>query len=208
MINSTLIISQLISTKLCHDIAGLVGAINNSLEYLNSSDESIKLQAKDLLENSSKETVKRLNFYRETYGTIRNENTNIEFLKATIESFIDTSKVSLFLENETNFNEISQLSFKFCLSLANLAYISLPRGGEMTFKFKSTEINKISYLKSLTFTGNMLRLRSETNDLLKGKTNDVNSSNINIYYIFLLLKELNQEIEITHEHDKICLEII
>jgi hypothetical protein len=79
--NELLRVAQFFNTKLCHDIAGLIGAINNAIDYSNNPDESIRLQAKSLLDNSSKEAMKRLTFYREAYGVIRNENVPIYLVK-------------------------------------------------------------------------------------------------------------------------------
>ena len=202
MKNSVLAISQLLNTKLCHDIAGLIGAIDNSLDYIDSPDNSIKTQAISLLQNSSKEAVKRLSFYREAYCYGGGEGFLISSIKDLLESFFNPDKISISIKNLSNIDNISKLIFKFSLLLVNLAYTSLPRGGSITLVFNSSGSGEI-FLEKLILSGKMITQKAETLNILKGDNCEINSSNIAIYYIFLLLKELKKDVEITTEYEKL-----
>jgi histidine phosphotransferase ChpT len=205
--NESLIITQLLSTKLCHDIAGLVGAINNAIDYQDNQDESIRAQATSLLETSAKEAVKRLNFYREAYGTIRNEAVNISLVKTLLDNFVNPDKFSITLENSSQNQDISQLTLKFCLTIVSVAYIMLARGGTILLKFISENNSTIS-LNEMLLSGKMIIKKEEIFDILRGGQTKITANNINAYYAYLLSKELNKTIEIDIFSDKLIYKFI
>jgi histidine phosphotransferase ChpT len=193
--NELLRVAQFFNTKLCHDIAGLIGAINNAIDYSNNPDESIRLQAKSLLDNSSKEVMKRLTFYREAYGVIRNENVQIYLVKKFLEDFLNVDKFSIIIQNSSNIDNISEMSLKLCLLMGNMGSNVLGRGGSILFDFSPSDEGKI-LLSQIILSGKMIIKKDEILKILKGETVEINSSNINGYYIYLLAKELGQKIEI------------
>lgn len=193
--NELLRVAQFFNTKLCHDIAGLIGAINNAIDYSNNPDESIRLQAKSLLDNSSKEAMKRLTFYREAYGVIRNENVQIYLVKKFLEDFLNVDKFSIIIQNSSNIDNISEMNLKLCLLMGNMGSNVLGRGGSILFDFSPSDEGKI-LLSQIILSGKMIIKKDEILKILKGETVEINSSNINGYYIYLLAKELGQKIEI------------
>lgn len=193
--NELLRVAQFFNTKLCHDIAGLIGAINNAIDYSNNPDESIRLQAKSLLDNSSKEAMKRLTFYREAYGVIRNENVQIYLVKKFLEDFLNVDKFSIIIQNSSNIDNISEMNLKLCLLMGNMGSNVLGRGGSILFDFSLSDEGKI-LLSQIILSGKMIIKKDEILKILKGETVEINSSNINGYYIYLLAKELGQKIEI------------
>jgi histidine phosphotransferase ChpT len=193
--NELLKVAQFFNTKLCHDIAGLIGAINNAIDYSNNPDESIRLQAKSLLDNSSKEAMKRLTFYREAYGVIRNENVQIYLVKKFLEDFLNVDKFSIIIQNSSNIDNISEMNLKLCLLMGNMGSNVLGRGGSILFDFSPSDEGKI-LLSQIILSGKMIIKKDEILKILKGETVEINSSNINGYYIYLLAKELGQKIEI------------
>ncbi len=74
--------SELLLTRFTHDIAGPVSAVSNGLDFLmndakNADDPGaieIKNQAVDLVEESAKQSLARLQAYRVAYGVVYTDN--------------------------------------------------------------------------------------------------------------------------------------
>jgi histidine phosphotransferase ChpT len=66
---SELDLAALMSSKICHDIVGPVGAINNGLELLEEEeDEQTRAYALQLIQNSARSAAARLEFARLAFG--------------------------------------------------------------------------------------------------------------------------------------------
>ncbi len=62
-------LAALISSKICHDLAGQIGAINNGLELLEEeNDEDTRYYALELIHNSAKAAWAQLDFHRLAFG--------------------------------------------------------------------------------------------------------------------------------------------
>ena len=62
-------LAALISSKICHDLAGQIGAINNGLELLEEeNDEDTRYYALELIHNSAKAAWAQLDFNRLAFG--------------------------------------------------------------------------------------------------------------------------------------------
>ena len=66
---SDLELAQLLCTRLCHDLAGPIGAVTNGAELL-QSDPSFAAEAGDLLINSAKTASVRLKALRIAFGLV------------------------------------------------------------------------------------------------------------------------------------------
>jgi hypothetical protein len=79
--------------------------------------------------------------------------------------------------------------------MGNMGSNVLGRGGSILFDFSPSDEGKI-LLSQIILSGKMIIKKDEILKILKGETVEINSSNINGYYIYLLAKELGQKIEI------------
>jgi len=62
-------LAALISSKICHDLAGQIGAINNGLELLEEeNDEDTRYYAFELIQNSARAAWAQLDFHRLAFG--------------------------------------------------------------------------------------------------------------------------------------------
>lgn len=68
-------VSELICTRLSHDIVGNIGAVANAVELLEEDDMDFIDDIKSILSTSSKTLAARLKFFRMTFGLT---NANIE----------------------------------------------------------------------------------------------------------------------------------
>ena len=74
-------LSQLICTRISHDLSGAMGAVYNGTELLQEDDGFIQETA-SLLQNSAKDLMARMRFFRQTFGLPKeSEDTTKEYLK-------------------------------------------------------------------------------------------------------------------------------
>ncbi|MDX1950452.1 MAG: histidine phosphotransferase family protein [Rickettsiales bacterium] len=77
--------AELLLTRFTHDIAGPIGAVVNGLDFVmhdarDTEDPGgieIKNQAIDIIDESSKQSLARLQAYRMAYGVVYNENAKV-----------------------------------------------------------------------------------------------------------------------------------
>jgi histidine phosphotransferase ChpT len=87
-------LSELVATRLCHDLAGPVGALNNGVEFLADGGEDMAAQAVDLLTMSAQEARAKLQLFRMAYGVIHEgAKASPEELREIILSYFGHSKI-------------------------------------------------------------------------------------------------------------------
>lgn len=97
--------SELLLTRFTHDIAGPVSAVSNGLDFLmndakNADDAGaieIKNQAVDLVEESAKQSLARLQAYRVAYGVVYTDNaeTQVKEVADIMKRYFHKSQVEL-----------------------------------------------------------------------------------------------------------------
>ncbi|MEM8665573.1 MAG: histidine phosphotransferase, partial [Pseudomonadota bacterium] len=65
---SDLELASLLASRLCHDVVGPVGAIQNGLELI-AEDKSMTDMAMDLIKKSAAQATAKLQYARMAYGT-------------------------------------------------------------------------------------------------------------------------------------------
>jgi histidine phosphotransferase ChpT len=61
-------ISELLASRICHDLVSPVGAINNGLELIEEMGDEVRAEAMDLIAVSAKLAAHRLAYFRLAYG--------------------------------------------------------------------------------------------------------------------------------------------
>lgn len=178
-------LAELLCTKFCHDIIGPVGAINNGMEFLAEEMPDLDSQATDLIANSSKEAIARIEFYRQAYGQNTSDSSvSITSMKELSEKFFSQSKVNLIWSNE--YTDISAVNItsvqkKLTLNLLIIASAALIRGGDLEFRIEDDMIN-------ITVNGPTIKIDDIIKDYLEGKVNSDNLDPrvVHLYYTYLL----------------------
>ena len=181
MINTTKLL-ELMSARMFHDLAGPVGAISNSLEFLEEDNPVIREKAMELIQSSSYESILRLKFFRQAYGTINDKEFDFHNLFNLISEFVEKTKVKL----EWNIQD-SLVDSYVAKVLMNLVIISLNgmiQGGILSFEQQEKKI-------IIKLDGQKIILTQDSKKLLKGEIKDIvlSSANIQLYYTFLMLQE-------------------
>src|SRR5215813_167191 len=66
-------LAELLCTRLCHDLTGPIGAVNNGAEFLSEEGFNLQGQAMELITSSAASAVARLQFYRLAYGRVKEQ---------------------------------------------------------------------------------------------------------------------------------------
>lgn len=133
-------LAALLCTRLCHDVVGPIGAINNGLELLaESSGGGMDDEVVDLIQHSAGESARRLKFFRAAYGLSRGSSgvTGVDDAKQLVEGLFEGGKVELdWFEGPLPAEPVSgEFLSQLLLNLALCASECLPRGGRVAVRF-------------------------------------------------------------------------
>jgi histidine phosphotransferase ChpT len=129
---SDLDLAALISSKICHDVIGPVGAIYNGLEILNEDDDQqAKSYALDVIRSVTEQASARLQFARFAFGASGSAGSMIDLTTAEQISrgFVGQGKHKLVWRGQPG--HMSKDKAKLLLNLIASAITALPRGGEI-----------------------------------------------------------------------------
>ncbi|WP_300295046.1 histidine phosphotransferase family protein [Ferrovibrio sp.] len=129
----TLDLVALICSRLCHDLAGSIGAVNNGVELLaEETDAMMREEAIGLIAQSANDAARRLAFFRLALGASGGvqDPMALDELSRVAHSYFAGGRLSLVLPRD-NVELPKPLGKALLLGLA-LAGQALPRGGTMT----------------------------------------------------------------------------
>lgn len=129
----TLDLVALICSRLCHDLAGSIGAVNNGVELLaEETDPGMREEAIGLIAQSANDAARRLAFFRLALGASGGVQDPMALgeISRVAQSYFAGGRLSLVLPQE-NVDLPKPLGKALLLGLA-LAGQALPRGGTLT----------------------------------------------------------------------------
>jgi histidine phosphotransferase ChpT len=132
-------LAALISSKICHDIIGPVGAIYNGLEILDEDDDAeAKNYALDVIRNVTEQASARLQFARFAFGAAGSAGAVIDLGTAEQISrgFVGQAKHKLIWRAVPG--HMAKDKVKLLLNLIASAISALPRGGEIDVQMGGT----------------------------------------------------------------------
>jgi histidine phosphotransferase ChpT len=132
-------LAALISSKICHDVIGPVGAIYNGLEILDEDDDAeAKTYAMDVIRNVTEQASARLQFARFAFGAAGSAGAQIDLATAEQISRGLLSKGKHKLTWRAKSGAMAKDRVKLLLNLIASAITALPRGGEIEVLIQGT----------------------------------------------------------------------
>ena len=125
-------LAALISSKICHDIIGPVGAINNGMEVLDEDDEAQQRAfALEVIRNSTQTASAKLQFFRFAFGSAGSVGATVDLGNAEqiARGYVGHNKHKLTWKAFTG--QMAKDRVKLLLNLVALGVTALPRGGEI-----------------------------------------------------------------------------
>lgn len=196
---SELFMAELLCTRLCHDLTGPIGAVNNGAEFLSEEGFNLQNQAVELITSSAFSAVTRLQFYRMAYGRVRDhgEASLTDKQKLAADFFAD-SKITLdWPDSHTDAAGIS-VSHRMSRLMYNLLIVAssaLVRGGSISVRITQPAANQ----KELTVIaqGGPLKWEAETTTILIGDASsagELTPKNVQTFFTRRLADELDARI--------------
>jgi hypothetical protein len=87
---------QTLTARICHDLAGSIGTIDNCLGLMEAKDESIRKQSKLLANTESSNLIKKIQVFRECYGArLNEEEMSIIYLSEVLKDLFVNDSIQL-----------------------------------------------------------------------------------------------------------------
>jgi histidine phosphotransferase ChpT len=197
-------LAALISSKICHDVIGPVGAIYNGLEILDEDDDAeAKNYALDVIRNVTQQASARLQFARFAFGAAGSAGSQIELATAEQISrgLIGQGKHKLVWRGTSG--QMAKDKVKLLLNLIASAITALPRGGEIEVTI-SESLEKPKF--RLRCQGTAARPPQYLADFVAGgQPPSLDALSIQAYYTWRLAASSRMRLEIVKEGADIVL---
>ncbi len=197
--NRELLIAELLCTRLCHDLTGPIGAVNNGAEFLSEEGFNMQNQAVELIVSSAFSAVSRLQFYRFAYGRVKDGGeASLSEKKAMVVDFFAGSKIELDWPDEHTDASGVSVSSKMVRLIFNLLIIAsgaLLRGGKIAVRI--TEQSNGDKQVMVRAEGPAIKWDKETSTVLSSavKEGALSAKNIQIFLAHELLEDLHMALE-------------
>ena len=135
MIIDDIELSELLTVKICHDLSGPVGAVNNGTELLKEGSEYVHDKSIELIEGSARDAIDRILFFRSAYGSGRSSSeTTIETLQKLSVGFFRQKNIEIDWQVDGAVSSLSNEYAKIGLNLLILLSSILISGGKISIK--------------------------------------------------------------------------
>lgn len=202
-------LAEMIATRLCHDLTGPIGAVNNGVEFLDEEGFDMQNEAVQLILTSAHEAVNRLQFYRQAYGRVGNagEASLSEKKKITVD-FFSASKIQVdWPDSHADGSEVTigQKMSRLLLNLIIIAGSSAIRGGTLSVRLSLGEAGEKCL--DVSIKGETIKLDSETAAILGAKAEEIpmTPKSAQPYLTMKLAEELHANVTFTLEEGSLLL---
>lgn len=194
-------LSQALNAKLCHDLAGSIGTVDNCLSLIDNSNKEISDQAKELAVIESANLVKRIKFFRTAYGLSEGENKlSLVNLSKLLQDFFADTNIKFSIEYDPGVIYINSMTAKAVICLAVIAGDAAVSGGEVMISVP--EVDEVPIIiKSI---GKNIVIKEDSLNVLKGVPRiSVAVSNCREHYINAICAHRNYELKIVKSVDSL-----
>jgi len=197
-------LAALISSKICHDVIGPVGAIYNGLEILDEDDDAqAKTYALDVIRNVTEQASARLQFARFAFGAAGSAGAQIDLSTAEQISRGLLGKGKHKLAWRGIPGQMAKDKVKLLLNLIAAAITALPRGGEIDVRIEGN-LERPNFL--LQCRGPGARPPQYLADYVAGgQTAPLDALSIQAYYTWRLAASSRMQLSIAKDGADICL---
>ena len=189
-------LAALLCSRLCHDLIGPIGALNNGIEILADEDDpAMREQATQLLGDSAEEAARRLRFYRLAFGASGGMGQAIPLSEArdAAQGLFHKGRTSLEWPADLTLAPADKSLVKLLLNVILLAGAALPRGGTLAVRPGSVEFPHFIVIA----TGTGARIDSETRAVLEQKLDPTLLDSQNVIGFFAVALAAEQGLRLT-----------
>ena len=191
------LLSEFITTRICHDLAGASSAIANGVEFLSGDDDFVS-EAKDLIAMSSNAIGAKIKLFRLAFGLVDKRLADFESLKQTLnEYFKENNNITInWQQTSVDDFDVNQkiILGRLILLTGIISSDILPRGGILTIKTSPRAIN-------IAANSDKLIMNQELNNIITLWTTNLDTNEIienttpkNIPLTYALITGFNADI--------------
>ena len=177
-------VMELLASRLCHDLVGPVGAVNNGLELLEDDFEAMGPEALKLAAESGARAARALQYFRFAYGMAGSRlGGQLEELRELAGNYFAGQKVQLAWPAQVPAGELPEDLGKLLLNMLLLGAECLPMGGGLALEIEGGEgAGKLAV--KVTASGDRAGLREETRPALApgAAVDDLTPRNVQGYF--------------------------
>ncbi|MEO0618556.1 MAG: histidine phosphotransferase family protein [Pseudomonadota bacterium] len=204
---SSLELSALISSKICHDVIGPVGAIFNGLEVLEDDDDPDSREyALKIIKDFTQQASAKLEFARFAFGAAGSAGAVIDLGNAhkISQAYIGDDKHTLDWQVPPGY--LPKDKVKLLLNMLACAITALPRGGTLQVMGQNIETTPSFMIRC---TGEAARPPKHLADFIAGTGADgLDALTIQAYYTHLLATEAGMRIAISDDNGDVMLSAV
>jgi len=157
-------VAELLASRLCHDLVGPIGAVNNGMELIEDEEPGMIGEALKLAANSAEQAANKLQFFRLAYGMAGGRvGGDLSELRDLAARYLGSDKTSLEWAVETDPSSTPEGLAKLLLNMIALAAEALPKGGALSVAVRP---GTAGLDVSVAATGPGAKLREETQPAL------------------------------------------
>lgn len=173
-------LTAFMSSKICHDLVGPVGAISNGLELLEEeTDEETRAYAFELIQFSASVARARLEYARLAFGASSALGSDVDLTHAgnVVRAFVEEGKHKLHWK--TFAGGMEKTKVRVLLTLVMVAMTAIPAGGDLRVTVTG---NAASPRFEMRCSGRGARIPEGLEDMFAGRPAEVDPRSIVGYY--------------------------
>jgi histidine phosphotransferase ChpT len=199
-------LAALISSKILHDLAGQIGAINNGLELLEEeNDEDTRYYALELIQNSAKAAWAQLDYNRLAFGASSSLGAVVPLghVEQVARRYIENNKRRVHWQ--ANLQDIDKENARLLLAVLSVALTSLPAGGDFYVGIQGCNTGgkgPARFKLGVICRGRSARIQEGVAEVFAGKETKVTDTKLVVaYYASRLAVQAHYKISAVKEGD-------
>jgi len=189
-------VAELLASRLCHDLVGPIGAVNNGMELLEDEDLGMADDAVGLAAQSARQAANILQYYRLAYGMAGGRiGGDLNALRELAAGYLAAGKIDLDWNARLPDGDAPEGLGKILLNLVALAKEMLPRGGTLRVELLN-EGGRLSAVVSAEGAGAAIREETAPGLAPDAVVEDLTPRNVHAYFTRTLARRLGSDLEV------------
>jgi histidine phosphotransferase ChpT len=196
-------LTAFMSSRICHDLVGPVGAISNGLELLEEeTDEDTRAYAQEVIVSSAQAAWTRLEFARLAFGASSGMGQAVDVGQAEriARGYVEEGRHRLDWDSPDDM-KLDKTHARLLMVMLAIALPALPVGGDIIVDITGEASTPTLAVRC---AGRNVRIPDRVTEILSGESLDeIDPRSILIYYAGRLADELGMTIEVVYEDDEV-----
>lgn len=195
--------AEMLATKLCHDLTGPIGAVNNGAEFISDEEFSMQGDALQLITDSAREASVRLQFYRQAYGSIKGSGeVSLGEKKQLVSAFFKSSRIQVDWPDmyaDAGGVSLAQRTSRLMLNMIMIVAATMIKGG--TLRIRIEQDGDAEKVITVAAVADVIKADSEVTKILDHAPDapEMSPKNVQVYFTASLVNELTVSLKHTHE---------